>query len=329
MKGARMRPRKFIPPTSILLFLALTLAGTYVVRKGLHERAMSNALAAGDEGMIERLAYSWPCPVKARDNRIGTPLHWAAREGRLDLAQRFLAKGADVNAKGAGGPTPMHVGVWVGPGGPPPDWGVTRVYGDSGAAGGWTPLLWASAKGRKEIVELLIAKGADVNATTADLRWTPLHWAAEEGYKEIAEVLIARGAKVHAKAGNDGGTPLHWAVDQGHNEIAELLIARGADVNGKGGGGTTPLHWAVWQGRERAAGLLIDRGADVNAKDDNAWTPLHWAAGFERKGAAELLIAKGADLAAKEMSGKTALKVAVEQSHDAVAGVLRKAGATE
>ena len=65
-----------------------------------------------------------------------------------------------------------------------------------------------------------------------------------KGHKEIVELLIAKGADVNAKAGDAGSTPLHWAVQQSHNEIVQLLIAKGADVNAKHGDGETPLDYA-------------------------------------------------------------------------------------
>jgi hypothetical protein len=75
--------------------------------------------------------------------------------------------------------------------------------------------------GHKEVAELLIAKGADVNAKDEG-EWTPLHSAAYWGEKEIAELLIAKGADVNAK--NDVGiTPLDWAIHLNHSEIADLI----------------------------------------------------------------------------------------------------------
>ena len=114
---------------------------------------------------------------------------------------------------------------------------------------GWSPLHSAANQGQKEITELLIAKGADVNAKEGVGRGTPLHYAAYSGHKEIAELLIANGANVNAKMDN-GFTSLHWAAiapnaHEGHKEVAELLIANGADVNAKDRvGGGTQLDWA-------------------------------------------------------------------------------------
>ena len=55
---------------------------------------------------------------------------------------------------------------------------------------------------------------------------TPLHYAAGYGHKEIAELLIDKGADVDAKADN-GITPLDWAIDRKHSEITDLLRKHG------------------------------------------------------------------------------------------------------
>ncbi len=73
---------------------------------------------------------------------------------------------------------------------------------------------------------------------------TPLHYAAGWGHKEIVELLIAEGADVNAMNGA-GQTPLHFAAQEGQKEIVELLIAKGADVNAKTNNGTTPLDRAT------------------------------------------------------------------------------------
>ena len=72
--------------------------------------------------------------------------------------------------------------------------------------------------GRKEVAELLIANGMDVNAKDKD-RGTPLHHATWDGValKEVVELLIAKGANVNAKI-EGGSTPLHYAAKWGHNK---------------------------------------------------------------------------------------------------------------
>jgi len=63
--------------------------------------------------------------------------------------------------------------------------------------------------------------------------------------------------------------------------------------------------------------------------EDDGETPLHDAALNGRKATVKLLIAKGADVNATNDSGDTSLQVAIDNKHDAVAEVLRKAGAKE
>ena len=81
---------------------------------------------------------------------------------------------------------------------------------------------WAATKG---IAELLIAKGADVNAKD-EVESTPLHTAALNGHMETPELLIAKGAEVNANY-EDGGTPL----DEADGEIADLLRKHGGKTS--------------------------------------------------------------------------------------------------
>ena len=126
------------------------------------------------------------------------------------------------------------------------------LYGD-------TPLLWAAGFGNKEVVEMLITKGADMNAK-AEEGWTPLHYATGGNDRGIAELLIANGADLNAKNANDQITPLHWAAWRGHKEVAELLIAKGSDVNAKRDDVKTPLDLAIKYNHTKTADLLRKHG---------------------------------------------------------------------
>jgi cytohesin len=254
--------------------------------------------------------------VNAKTNTGRTPLHDAAFWGHKEIVELLIAKGADVNAKDEEGKTPLDFAADL-----PETADLLRKHGGKYgkihfaalggdievvkeflAAGadvnedvwveypGWdermkmTPLLLAAGNGHKEIAELLIAKGADVNGKDSYGR-TPLH---EEPTKEIAELLIANGADVNAK--DDWGmTPLFDAAVMGHKEITELLITAGADVNAKDDWGMTPLHWAARKGLKEVAELLITKGAVLNAKANDGTTPLDWAIQKSRTETADLI----------------------------------------
>ena len=162
----------------------------------------------------------------------------------------------------------------------------------------------AAGRDRKEIVELLIANGADVNAKDED-GLTPLDLAVR-GHgdigNKIADLLRKHGGKESPKKPR---VSIHVAARDGNIKAVKQHLAYGTDVNVRDVVGT-PLHYATYGGRKEVVELLIDSGADVNAKDVGGWTPLHMAAG-DHKEIAELLIAEGADVNAKNDDGETPL----------------------
>jgi hypothetical protein len=90
---------------------------------------------------------------------------------------------------------------------------------------GQTPLHIAAFNDRKEVVELLLADKADVNAK-ANNGSTPLHLAAAKGNKDIVELLLEHNADVNA-LDKDGWSPLHSAVNWGHADLDELFTKHG------------------------------------------------------------------------------------------------------
>ena len=119
----------------------------------------------------------------------------------------------------------------------------------------------AAHKGNIDAVKKHLAAGTDVDAKTR-FGDTPLHYATFGGHKEVAELLIAAGADVNVKDDvvGFGRTPLHDAAYWGHEEIAELLIAKGADVNAKDKKGKTTLDWAISRNQTATADLLRKHG---------------------------------------------------------------------
>jgi ankyrin repeat protein len=87
-------------------------------------------------------------------------------------------------------------------------------------------LMAAALEGHPQVVELLLAGGAAVNARTADGQ-TPLMYAAINGSPDIVNLLLARGADIHARDQN-GKTALAFASRLHHLQAKALLLQAGA-----------------------------------------------------------------------------------------------------
>jgi ankyrin repeat protein len=106
---------------------------------------------------------------------------------------------------------------------------------------------------------------------------SPLHHAASSNRLQIVQLLLDRGADVNAKDHN-GRTPLHVASLEGEMQVVHALLDRGADINIQTKNGSTPLHDAVCVLHVEYARALLDRGADFHRVDNKGRTPLHFAA---------------------------------------------------
>ena len=204
------------------------------------------------------------------------------------------------------------------------DWDLVRALlqespdTDDVLGDGTTALIWASYWENPEIVELLIAADADVNAAS-DLGVTALWPAAEHGSLAIAGILLDAGADPDA-ALLSGETPVMTAARGGHVEVVELLLARGADPNTRATREHTALMWAAAGRHPEVVEALLAGGADVHVRsgswaqyyqkgggssphpDDEFWlqegglTPLLFAARGGDLASARLLVAAGADV---------------------------------
>jgi ankyrin repeat protein len=93
---------------------------------------------------------------------------------------------------------------------------------------------------------------------------SPIHDAVLNGEVELVEILIANGADVDERDVH-GYTPLHLAIQQGNTDAAKVLINNGADVNAKtigdNGNDLSPLYLSIILGRSAVESLLLDNRA--------------------------------------------------------------------
>jgi uncharacterized protein len=183
-------------------------------------------------------------------------------------------------------------------------------------AQGIHPVLVALYRGHDEMVELLLARGADLGACEA---------AAVGDATRLEELLRGSPDLVDARS-SDGWTPLHLAAFFGRAEAARVLLDAGALVGSWSDNATrnNPLHAALaGRAEPRLVELLLERGADLNAAGGGGYTPLHLAASRGDVQNIEVLLRHGARSAPSE-SGHTPREIALDRGHAAAADRLRE-----
>ncbi|HXA52915.1 MAG TPA: ankyrin repeat domain-containing protein, partial [Candidatus Acidoferrum sp.] len=220
----------------------------------------------------------------ARNAFDATPLMWSATEP--EKVRMLVAQGADVNAKSKMGRT----AIWIAAANDGSS-AVVKLLLEKGAKLDGTEILAATVANDMATIRLLLEKGANVNAKHPT-GITPLHNAAANGNTKLAEMLLARGADVNAatarefqgraKAGPMGLgllRPLHFATVGGSYDLIKLLLDAGADINAHDVRDMTALMNAVATDHPdpRVVRLLIERGSDTKVKDHDSLTAADWA----------------------------------------------------
>ncbi|HUT54958.1 MAG TPA: ankyrin repeat domain-containing protein [bacterium] len=230
-----------------------------------------------DRETIGKMLREKPGLVNQKDEETGdTPLMAAVGKGDVSLLRKLLDSGADPNIKGP-----------------------CRTYGH-----GCTPLHNSADQGKREICELLLDHGVDINARSGSGQT-----ALSMGNPFVMETLLLRGADPNIP--DDQGTaPLHKAVRSGNLEMARLLLENGADPNLKTAewDGASPLLLAAdLPASEDMIALLLASGADPNCREDRGKTPLHHAAQRSNQAAIDLLLQAGADPDLADRAGRNFL----------------------
>nr|CAI5860619.1 unnamed protein product [Callosobruchus analis] len=128
-----------------------------------------------------------------------------------------------------------------------------------------------------------------------DHGFSPLHWAAMKGHNKIVEMLLLRGARVNATNRGDD-TPLHLAAAHGHREIVNMLLRQRADVNFTNEHGNSSLHYACFWGYADIAEDLIHHGTKVAIANKYGETALDKCNGNLAKHLHEMAVELGQDL---------------------------------
>ncbi|KAL8337978.1 hypothetical protein RB598_006725 [Gaeumannomyces tritici] len=234
-----------------------------LVLKLLREGRIDMRAEAEDGLALRQWAYKHECTIFAQllDKHLGeidipdmrAPMQKAIEAGDEGGVQLLLDEGADTEAKGLDGRTPLHI---------------------------------AASLRSQDILRLLLDRGANIEA--ANDGETPLHIAARHWSQDNLQLLLDRGANIEATDAN-GWRPLHMAAENGYTGKMQLLLNNGADMEATDSNGRRPLHMAAENGRIGAVRLLLGNGANAKAEDTKGKRPVDLARAKGRKNIALLL----------------------------------------
>ncbi|MBA4159162.1 MAG: ankyrin repeat domain-containing protein [Gemmatimonadetes bacterium] len=213
-------------------------------------------------------------------------------------------------------------------------------------------LFDTARKGDVEILTTLLDAHPDkLLARDKPYEWTLLHAAAQNGRLAVVDLLLARGLDVNAREKGDDTYAMHWAAAAGHLDVVRRLADAGGDVVGRGDDHELDvIGWATcWDGCDDAAhravaDFLVSRGAQHHifsaialnladevrrlvaansaalnsrmSRNENSQTPLHFAARMNRPQMISVLLELGADPLAVDGAGQPVAAYATAQAVD-------------
>ena len=194
---------------------------------------------------------------------------------------------------------------------------------------GFNSLLHAASSGHDVIIDLLLEKGAKIEAEVDRTKDTALSLACANGHIKVIDMLLNRGANKEHRNVSDY-SPLSQAASNGNIEAMELLLHHGAEINSRTNSklGISPLMLAAMNGHIQAVKLLLERGSDVNATiETNRNSALTLASFQGHHEIVSLLLDYKANIEHRTKSGSTAMMEAAQGGHAEVAKVLLDRGA--
>ena len=242
------------------------------------------------------------------DTSYRTALSWASERGYHSIVQSLL----DEVPKGL---------VLL------KDWTSSPTIVNRSDRLGRTPLWYAAANGHRSIAQLLLKRGAKVDAPD-EVGLTPLKWAIYYGHSDIVALLLkhrARGSSMAIQMetrDRQGLTPLIKASVEGDEDIVRILLDQGVKIEAVDAFGRTALICASLRGHYATVKLLLDRGANIEASDEFGLTTLAHAVSNGSGAVVKLLVDRGAEVEASSSMGRTALIHAAYNGRDTLVKLL-------
>ncbi|HEV3341919.1 MAG TPA: ankyrin repeat domain-containing protein [Pirellulales bacterium] len=230
-------------------------------RLALSEGPLRRALRENDLATIQREVQRDPSVVNTTDEHGNTPLHRAAQADdtadSAEFMEFLLDHGAALDVPNHLGYTPVYVTLFAYP---RPRWKMFELLLARGAA---YDINLACVKGDIDKVRALLAADAGAVHFQASCKKRPLSCAAEFGRRDIVALLLAAGADPNAQEA-DGYHTFPLVAAAKHNDLAmvEMLLEHGANPNAMIDAAEVALSEAIERNREMANLIASYGGAE-------------------------------------------------------------------
>ncbi|HWX40810.1 MAG TPA: ankyrin repeat domain-containing protein [Blastocatellia bacterium] len=244
--------------------------------------ALSYAIDSGDREILGMLLERG-ANIKSRDKEGKTPLMKAAEKGSVPCVALLLAAGAATDDKDNEGWTALALAISRG------NSGTADMLRRAGATESLDVAMMEAVRlGETDRVVSLLKRGANPNATDV-YRQTLLMIAAGSNYNDVVDALLASGADANLKDPVSNKTALMEAARKGNSPIVRALLVVGAEINARNIAGESALMLAASNGQVGVVRVLLEKGADVRATDNKGRTALEIAEWSKQAAVAELL----------------------------------------
>lgn len=301
-----------------------------------YHTALSSAARRGHDTIVEYLLAKGADPnqISCTGSWTMLPLEAAASSGSLDIINRLLKAGAELDANVC-----LHAAAAKG------HLSIVRWFLDAGAEVNTfkpnkrvlnelcgqecTALQLAAHGGHLEVVKMLVQEKADVNSPAAPGGRTALQAAVEREFIEIVNILLAERADINAPAAMQGATALQLAAASGNIDLVNLLLQEGATLEMNVPLGIRPaLERAAKAGHVKIMERLLQHG-DKHVPEKSTDFRLQALHAGTKEGHADVvrfLLEKGTLVKELEQS-EALIKSAAKSGDPTIVSLLLKAGA--
>lgn len=270
---------------------------------------------AAKEGDVDlaKLLLTYGAKVEGKTKNENTAFHIAAESKQIDIIRELLQHDkchAFINAKNQEGKAPINLAILGGHA------DIICLLLDSGAElkdseGKDIPLILATAQaGHIDAFKRALDKTGDLDQKSSYLN-TTLQLSSKCGHFALVEYVLDNGADIETVDDN-GQTPLFLVGE--YPELTIMLLNRGADMEAKNHGGQTPLQHYAELGQIKSLAVLLSYGCNIQSIDKNGNTALHYACRNNQQEVLLLLLEKGIDTDDISEDGETALHIVIDKS---------------